>query len=460
MRITQRVGNKLTQKTAQTVDPRVVLGSRILQLTQPELQNAIETELNENPALERIDDFDEPLTEEEILSTVAPKELRHRERDNDYEMARTKPLDEQPPDWVDLAPSGNSLWDHLHAQLLFPAGSVQDRLAKFLIGSINETGYLETSEEEAALACDCSLEDATAMIDRLQACEPAGIGARDLRESLVLQLRSAESVEQKAALYLLQNHWELVVKREYRMLARKLKVDVPDIERAFAEIRMLSPSPSSLFSTHLPQLRHRTAAPMPEIVISRRESGWLVEIPGAEHLNLRISSSYETRIKQLKRLTRPDRDEKRHLLECVDRANRFLEAIAQRRRLLQSLGALLIDRQNGFLATGEYQFLKPLTRSQLAEELNVHESTVSRATNGKFIQVPSGEIISFEIFFKPALRVQKMIDEILSLEDPNFPLSDERISRMLAERGVKVARRTVNKYRDRSKNLSSRKRSA
>jgi RNA polymerase sigma-54 factor len=122
------------------------------------------------------------------------------------------------------------------------------------------------------------------------------------------------------------------------------------------------------------------------------------------------------------------------------------------------MGRYLVLKQGGFISTGDYQFLKSLTRSKLAKDLGVHESTISRATNGKFCQLPNGEIVSFEVFFKPALRVQKMIEEILSYENPSNPLSDERIREMLAEKGVQVARRTVNKYRSRTKMLSSRQR--
>jgi RNA polymerase sigma-54 factor len=125
---------------------------------------------------------------------------------------------------------------------------------------------------------------------------------------------------------------------------------------------------------------------------------------------------------------------------------------------MERLGNFLLQHQLGFIATGDYKFLVPLTRSHIARTLGVHESTISRATADKFVQIGNGEVISFEVFFKPALRIQKMIEEILATENPSNPLSDERISEMLAEQGVVVARRTVNKYRDKTKLLSSRKR--
>jgi RNA polymerase sigma-54 factor len=129
-----------------------------------------------------------------------------------------------------------------------------------------------------------------------------------------------------------------------------------------------------------------------------------------------------------------------------------------RKRTLMRIGQYLIEKQGGFVSTGNASFLQSLTRSQMAHDLELHESTISRATQGKYVQLANGETVSFEVFFKAALRVQKMIEEILATENPDNPLSDERIAQILAEKGVVVARRTVNKYRDRTKLLSSRKR--
>lgn len=122
------------------------------------------------------------------------------------------------------------------------------------------------------------------------------------------------------------------------------------------------------------------------------------------------------------------------------------------------VGEYLTNKQESFITTGRYSFLRPLTRSQMAADIGLHESTVSRATAGKFVQIATGEVVSFEVFFKPALRVQKLVEEILESEDPNEPLSDEEVSQILAKRGFNIARRTVNKYRSQLRLLSSRAR--
>jgi len=199
-------------------------------------------------------------------------------------------------------------------------------------------------------------------------------------------------------------------------------------------------------------------AVVPDLVLERTENGWVIEVKGADPSSLCLSRAYKHRLEELDRLERVPKDERRHISTYVHRAEDFISCVQQRRRTLLRIGEYLVDRQAGFISTGRYQFLQPLTRAQMAGVLGLHESTVSRATMEKFVQIANGEIVPFEVFFKPALRVQKMIEEILATENPRDPLSDERIAEILAERGVVVARRTVNKYRDRTKLLSSRKR--
>ena len=458
--VRQGLGARQTVKTSTTtrVDPKVVLSSQVLQLSQPDLEQAIERELEENPALERIDEPETPITEEDVLKAVAPAELK--QDGSDYEAKRSLPNDgAQQTDWVDLTPSSDSLWDHLHAQLS-PETAPEDReLMEYLVGSVNDRGYLTCTVEDAALDCNTSLEAAEVMLERLQACEPAGVGATDLRDCLILQLRSAQSDAERMARFILRNCWEDLVSRNTSAIQKKFNVDPELVEHAFEEILRLKPFPGEGYSVHSVMLSsERTAPATPDLSFTLDEAGWLIEVLGPSPMSLRVNRTYLKRKAELDSMRQAPKDEKRHVEEFVGRANIFKEALEQRRRLLGEMGKYLIEKQGGFISTGDYQFLKPLTRSKLAKDLDVHESTISRATNGKFCQLPNGEVIAFEVFFKPALRIQKMIEEILSFENPDSPLSDERIREMLAEKGVDVARRTVNKYRSRNKQLSSRQR--
>lgn len=448
---------KLESGVGLKVDPKVVLNSRILQLSQQELEQAIEAELADNPALERLQDDLEPITDESLLKAVAPDELRPGSED--HEFLRSMANDDQ-LDWLDLAATTTSLWDHLRAQLLPRLPKELQGVGEYLIECVNEKGYLTAPIEEIALATASSPEDVAQAIDALRQCEPAGVGATSVEECLLLQLRDAATTEAKLARHILKHHLDEFIARNDHRIARKYKLDPDVVIAAFEIILELSPYPGESFSvgpTRSEALGSRAPSVVPDLVLTLDETGWHVDVRGADPSSFNISRSYRARAEQLKD-ARDRKDEKRHVTEYVNRAATFIQSVQQRRRTLRRIGEYLVQHQSGFLSTGQYQFLRALTRTQMAADLELHESTISRATSGKFVQISNGEVISFDVFFKPALRVQKMIEDILATENPSNPLSDEQIAAILKKKGVEVARRTVNKYRDRTRMLSSRKR--
>ena len=448
---------RIEQKVGLKVDPKVVLSSQILQYNQHELESAIEAELEENPALERLQDDADPLCEETVLRIVAPAELKPSSED--FEFRRSLPNDDSVADWVDLTPSLTTLEEHLRAQLLPMLAKERRFLGEYLVASINEKGYLEIPIEEIALATGASIEEAENALSLLQQCEPAGVGARDVQECLTLQLRDAETLEQKLARAIVKSHMDDFLARRVRPLMRKFKVMPEVIESAFDEILALNPFPGEGFETsHSSLITRSAAAVVPDLILTRSEFGWEVQVTGPDPNSLAIDRGYKKRFQQMQTGAKVASDEKSHIKTYVSRASTFIQSVNQRRKTLRRIGEYLVQHQTSFVAMGSYQFLMPLTRSQMARDLGMHESTVSRATMGKFVQIANGEVVPFEVFFKPALRVQKMIEEILEHENPNRPLSDEAIAKILAERGVIVARRTVNKYRDRTRLLSSRAR--
>lgn len=455
-----RQGLRTSQRaeTGLRVDPKVVLHSQVLQYTIQELDQAIEAELADNPALERLQDDSEPISEEAILRSVAPQELGPSSED--FEFYRSIPRDDSDRvDWIDFATTSTTLWDHLRAQLLPALPESLRHVGEYAIDCVNERGYLTSPVEEIALETDCSLDEAEEVVASLKECEPAGVGASDLRECLLLQLREADSMERKLARAILKTHMDDFVGRKTSRISKRYKIVTELVEAAFHEILELSPYPGECFraATTL-QSRARPAGVVPDLVLSRTEAGWEIQVRGSEPTSLAIHRTYSQRHKELQSMDHAPKDEIRHVNEYVQRASRFIESIRQRRATMRAIGEYLVRHQNGFVATGRYEFLKPLTRSRMARELGIHESTVSRATMSKFVQLANGEMVGFEVFFKPALRVQKMIAEILATENPGNPLSDEQIAEILKSKGVSVARRTVNKYRDRGKLLSSRKR--
>jgi RNA polymerase sigma-54 factor len=450
------LGTRTRIDASARIDPKLVLISQLLQLSQTGLEQVIEAELAENPALEWLQDEPEPVDPEPVARQLLQE--HGGLRSEDYESRRSSHDSDDETDWTELTPDAPSLHDHLIAQLLPTVAPSLRTLAHYVVDSLNARGYLDEPDEEIALAANASIEDVQIVVSKLQQCEPAGIGARNLQECLLLQLRDAERLEEKLARAILRSRIDDFVARRTMRLARRYGV-LPDvIEAAFAQITELTPYPAEGFSVVRFHRPPRPATASPDIVVTRSDSGFLVEVRGPDPSDLTISRSYRERQEQLKRAGQDHRDEKRHVQHYVQRAVDFVSGVAQRRMTLCAIGEYLVREQAGFMNTGSFQYLRPLTRSQMASDLGLHESTVSRATSEKFVQIPTGSIVAFDVFFKPALRVQKMIEEILSRENPDNPLSDDRIAEMLAQQGVHVARRTVNKYRDRTKLLSSRKR--
>lgn len=444
-------------EATQRVDPKIVLGSQVLQCGQYELEQLIEAELAENPALERIQDDHEPITDELIMRAIAPHELAPSSEDSEYR--RSLPNDvESKSDWMDLTPTSTTLWDHLRGQLLLMAPPELRHVAEYAVECINERGYLTSPAEEIALDTGCAMEEAEHVLHLLKKCEPAGVGAWDLQECLLLQLRDADTVEQKLAKAIIKGYFDDFVARKTMRIARRYRVHPEVVQQAFSEILALTPYPGETFGT-MPYTRasSRSLGIQPDLVFRLTDQGWEISVKGPDPSNLSLNHYYKAKFNELKGQDSRS-DEKRHIGEYVHRANIFMLAIQQRMKTLRKVGEYLLEKQSGFISTGSYEFLKPLTRCQMGRDLGMHESTISRATMNKFVQIANGEVVSFEVFFKPALRVQKMIQEILETENPSNPMSDEQIAKILESKGVFIARRTVNKYRDKTKLLSSRKR--
>ena len=436
------------------IDPRVVLGSQLLKMTQSELEQAIDAELNENPALERLQDDQEVLRYDSIMESVAPQELKFKA--DDFEATRSLPNDEGVLDWLDLAVSVQPLSDHLRAQLLPMLPTHLHSAGDYVIESVNDNGYLVEPVEELALATNVSIEEMEEILVKLKTCEPPGVGASGVQECLLIQLRGIRTHEGKLAQHIVKSHLEEFMGRNTMRIARRFGVMPELVNEAFRLILELDPFPGQQFAPK--SSRSRTSGVRPDMRLTRTEAGWNIEVTGPDPSSFGVSRTYTVRNRQLSAMENAPKDEKRHISVYLDRAQSFIECLKQRRKTMLRIGEYLVEKQGGFVSTGDYGFLVSLTRSQMAKDIGVHESTISRATADKFVQIGNGEVISFDVFFKPALRVQKMIEEILAMENPSNPMSDERIAELLAEKGVIIARRTVNKYRDKTKLLSSRKR--
>jgi RNA polymerase sigma-54 factor len=321
---------------------------------------------------------------------------------------------------------------------------------------VNDRGYLGLSVEEIALSANSSLEEVEEAIAIVQKCDPPGVAAKSVAECIALQLKVDDHPQAAAAYKAVTEHFDWIVQKNTRSLSRALRCTPDVVEEIYSLIASLEPYPGEQFSpsSNVTSLARTEARALPEIIFDRTDNGWDVQIMGSDQSDLRINSTYTSAIQDAKKAK--SKQSTVHLVEFVKRADRLLTALEQRKETLRRIATFLLEHQKGFILPGQFRFLEDLTRAKLAEEVGLHESTISRATNGKCIQLATGEVVSFDLFFNHSLKIRDLIGEILGFENPNKPLSDAEIAKRLNDQGIQIARRTIAKYRDRDKHLSSR----
>ncbi|MBB6049463.1 RNA polymerase factor sigma-54 [Armatimonas rosea] len=454
MRLSQTL--EARQHQTQRIDPRQILASEILAWTTEELEAAIERELAENPALEAQENesfsalSNTQATAEPLSLTIAIG----GKNDTATAAENTAPalqvmgggLDDEDP--LDRVASNTTLREHLRSQVGQVKAGVPLELLRYLIENVDDRGYLIGDLDEMMerfRLTRTGLEDA---VKALQSMDPAGVGARDLRECLLLQIDYLEQTGEGHALArrILTRCWdELVARREDR-IATRLKVSPSEVSRAVRFLQQaLSPYPGALFrpSDH----RAAASAPVvkPDILFLRTEAGIVVELARDFEQLVSVAPLW-------KRLadgseTHSDEAMRRYIRDHVDRAQSFMAGVSRRGRTLRAIAREIARVQQGYLETRNRAFLKPLTRQALAEKLKLDESVISRAVADKWAQLPSGEIIPLDAFFGNSQAVREALLNLISSESPSNPYSDDEIAAILTEQGFPLARRTVAKYR-------------
>ncbi len=462
----------LKQSLSQRIDPKLIRASTILQLSQMELQQAIERELAENPALEVPED--DPCDGCELPKSLCVDCSFYKQKVHTDDVDISVYELEAPTDFIGDPDSESDFLSNIEAEVtlqdhlrsILPAVVPTDKLhiAEYIVSNIDDSGYLSCSVEEIVIALGASGEEIEATLALIQKLEPSGIGARDLQECLRVQLEHLEEFGQgnPLALTIVRDYWQEMVARRESRLARKLKVTHKDIEEAVEFVRQsLNPYPGNSFRTPWSsRLNDTQVIVRPDVIVRRTPAGFEIEVVQNDQYLLAINNQYKQAYASLKNgsAKKMSNEEKKHVTEFVDRADLFIRNLNQRRRTLRMITKAIVEFQSGYLETGSKMFLRPLTRTRIADALKIHESTVSRATSNKFVQLPSEEIVPFDFFFDGSVSVKDLIGELIANEDPSSPLSDQAIAKMLQERGLAVARRTVVKYREAQKILSSRQR--
>ena len=462
----------LKQTFSQKIDPKLIMANSILQLSAMELQQTIEQELAQNPALDVPDEdpcenCDQPKTlcidcqfrKEGVSASDVDLSIYELEQPIDFAADA-----EDEGDFIANIRDEITLQDHLRTALRAALPSEQWEIGEYIVANINDSGYLEGSVEEFVLDLDKSPEEVEAVLSVIQTFDPPGIGALDLHECLKIQLERLSEDEQgnPVALAIVSHLWQEMLSGKIGRIARRLKVSAKDVLAAIEFIRkQLNPYPGNSFRPPFQnEADSRASAVKPDVIVRRTAAGYEIEIVGHDQYYLGLNSTYRTMYEQVKNGGGKDfsKDDRKHVTQFVERADLFVRNINQRRRTLRLITRSIIEFQQGYLETGAKAFLRPLTRTKIARKMKMHESTISRATANKYIQLPSQEVVPFDFFFDGSVSVKDMIGELIASEDKSTPFSDQQIANVLTERGLNVARRTVVKYREAQKILSSRQR--
>jgi RNA polymerase sigma-54 factor len=474
---------------SQVLAPQLQHSLALLQAPTLELKALVEQEMQQNPVLEEVAaaeaEISEKSSRDDEGEQVAQVDPAEPPRDVMYDPATEKPtntpIDNLEAEWQKLVqfdtewrefyaqtnvPNRASEEDEERRQFMFDSlvsgVSLQDNLmeqvrlsdlkpdrlaiAELIVGNIDEYGYLKTSVEELALNHQQAVETVQEVLKLIQTFQPAGVGARDLRECLLLQLE--RSGQQESLEYqIVDRFMDALGKRRLPEMAKGLGRSVDEIQDAVQSIGRLDPRPGRAFMPDVDQYV------VPEVFVTKVGEDFVVSTNNEQVPQLRISNYY----KDLMAKAESSPEVREYIREKI-RAGKFLiKSIHQRQQTITNIAKEIVSRQRDFMQHG-VSALRPMTMVQVAEVVGVHETTVSRAVSGKYMQTPQG-IFEMKYFFTSGIQtstggtmsntsVKDIIAEIFSNEDRAKPLSDQEVVKMLAERQIIIARRTVAKYRD------------
>lgn len=461
------LGMQLRLRQHLAVTPQLQQALRLLQLSSLEFSQEVEQAMASNPFLE--EDNESPAPADEAVPAgatfAAPNEpvatpdsgaaeSEAAAEDGGWHEARhdgaKKGADDAENDWTEWSEAPVSLREELRSQLLLSPMSDRDRtLAHAIIDELTDAGYLETPLEELAALFteedDVQPEELAAVLKLVQQLDPPGIAARSLQECLQLQLAALpeDTPGWPIAHALLGEHFELLAHREFTRLQQILGCDETALHTARSLIRRLNPKPGRCFGPD------DTRYVVPDVTVTKVRGKWVARLNPAVQPRVRINRAYAELA-----ACRGSCDSS--FTRLLQEARWLLRNVEQRFSTIQRVADAIVARQRVFFTYGEAA-MKPLALKDIATELGVHESTVCRVTNGKYMSTPFG-IFEFKYFFSrqlntddggtcSALAIRALLKEMIAAEDPKDPLSDAQLARLLADQGLRLARRTVTKYR-------------
>ncbi|HEX2717765.1 MAG TPA: RNA polymerase factor sigma-54 [Gemmatimonadaceae bacterium] len=469
------------------INPRLYQAMDLLYMPLLDLQQHLKQELLNNPFLEMVEPEEEEEDEgDEGPAEETPAEAEKKDKEEiDWEEILLDGFDtggrreehEEREYYEPVTVDSRDLGDHLRDQVnLLELTPRQQLLAEEFIGNVNEDGWLDCSlddivlgvnevVEKAAEETDRDLEDlplytmseAEEMLGIIQSLDPPGVGARDLRECLMLQLREA-GLEQSVPFRLVRDCYDELINHRWSEISKRFGISPSDVQRAADEIAKLDPKPGLVYSDKSDNYI------IPDLIVEKIDGRYHVFLNDVNFPRLKLSRAYQEIARDKKKF---EGENKEFISNKLNSANWMIQAIEQRRQTMLKVMNYIVERQRDFFEKG-VQHLKPLTLREVAEVINMHESTVSRVTNEKYVQTPRG-VLPLKFFFSSGLSttdgedvsargIKAQIEKLVADEDPKHPLTDQAIVNILKESGVQIARRTVAKYRDQLGVLSARMR--
>ena len=483
-------GTQLKQELK--INPRLYQAMDLLYMPLLDLQQHLKQELLNNPFLDMVEPEEEEEeqaeteTETEANAAEAPEPPEEKSNDEiDWEEILLDGFDaggrreehEEREYYEPVTVDSRDLSDHLRDQInLLDLNPREQFLAEEFVGNINEDGYLACSLEEIVEGANQMLEElaeqmdrdveddkrygmgeAEAMLSTIQNLDPPGVGARDLRECLMLQLREA-GLEQSVPFRLVRDCFDELINHRWSEISKRFGISPSDVQRAADEIAKLDPKPGLVYSAGDDNYI------IPDLIVEKIDGKYHVFLNDANLPRLKLSKAYQEIARDKKKF---DGESKEFISNKLNSANWMIQAIEQRRQTMLKVMNYIVERQRDFFEKG-VQHLKPLTLREVAEVISMHESTVSRVTNEKYVQTPRG-VLPLKFFFSSGLSttdgedvsargIKAQIQKLVAEENAKHPLTDQAIVNILKQRGVNIARRTVAKYRDQLGVLSARMR--
>lgn len=446
----------ISQRLSMT--PQLQQAIRLLAMSNLELHTEIQQALDSNMMLERDEEFEQSAEAETVEPTDIPTEL---EVDSSWDDV----YDPTPAPSSGASGSGNgefetyhgteeTLTESLYWQAELVRFSSEDAIiASTIIDAIDSRGYLSTSLEDIFESCaphieELELDQVQAVLRQVQNFEPAGVGARDLQECLLIQLRQlpADTPWLAEATKLLEDLLPILAARDFQQLMRALRLTKEQLQEVMGVVQLLHPHPGEKMFSEQPEYI------VPEVIVTQRKGEWVVELNPETQPRLRINSTYEGFLKRAS-----SGDGKTSMRNHLQEAKWFIKSLKSRSDTLLKVARCIVERQREFFDQGE-EAMKPMVLADVAQAVEMHESTISRVTMQKYMLTPRG-LFELKYFFTSHVRtdsggeasrtaIQAHMKKILADESPTKPLSDDKLAKMLNAKGIDIKRRTVAKYRE------------